>query len=362
VRPYAIPLILVLALAGCKPEETPVQIRPVRTVVVEPKAIPDTRQAVGEVKPRYESDLSFRVDGKLVARRVDVGAFVKQGDTLGTLDVQDYQNKVNSAEADVAAAEAAFVEAQSTEDRLGKLVKNGWTPKANYETAVHNLRAAEAKLASTKANLALIRDQLNYTELKAEFDGVITAVGAEAGQIVTSGQMIVKLARLTDKDGVFNIAETALADHRNIEGAEVIVWPLSNPQVTVEGMVREVSPVADATTRTYTVKVTLKEPPPSLRFGMSIGGRWKGSPARVIALPVSALFEKNGSPAVWVFDQHSGSAALKPVRVARYEVQTVLIASGLAKGDIVITAGINTLREGQKVRIAEALGTGSSEQ
>jgi RND family efflux transporter MFP subunit len=358
MRSCSISLALVLALTGCKPEAASVEFRPVRTVVVDAKPILDDRQAVGDVKPRYESDLSFRVDGKLVARRVDVGASVKQGDILATLDVQDYQNKRNSAEADVAAAEAAFVEAQSTESRLGKLVKNGWTPQANYDTALHNLRATEAKLASARASLALTRDQLNYTELKAEFEGVITAVGAEAGQNVTSGQMVVKLARLTDKDGVFNIAETALLDHRS-ENAEVVVWPLSNPQLTIEGVVREVSPVADATTRTYTVKITLKDPPPSLRFGMSIGGRWKGSTAPVVALPLSVVFEKNGSPAVWVFDPQSGSATLKPVAVARYEAETVVIAGGLAKGDLVIIAGINTLREGQKVRLADAAALGS---
>jgi RND family efflux transporter MFP subunit len=359
MRSCGILLGVVLLLGGCKPEHASVEARPIRTVVVDPKPVLDDRQAVGDVKPRYESDLSFRVDGKLVSRHVDVGASVTQGDILATLDVQDYQNKLNSAEADVAAAEAALVEAQSTESRLGKLVKNGWTPQANYDTALHNLRANEAKLASARASLALTRDQLNYTELKAEFDGVITAVGAEAGQNVTAGQMVVKLARLTDKDGVFNIAETALLDHRN-DTAEVIVWPLSNPQLTVEGVVREVSPVADATTRTYAVKVTLKDPPPSLRFGMSIGGRWKGSTAPVVALPLSAIFEKNSSPAVWIFDQQSGSATLKPVTIARYEADTAIIASGLAKGDIVITSGINTLREGQKVRLADAAPLGSN--
>ena len=336
-------------------------IRPVRTVVVDPQPILDNRQAVGDVKPRYESELSFRVLGQLVARRVDVGVEVKQGDILATLDVQDYQNKLRSAEADVAAAEAALVEAHSTERRLAQLLQNGWTPKATYDTALHNFQSAEAKLAAAKASLALTRDQLTYTELKAEFDGVITAVGAEAGQNVSAGQMVVKLARLTDKDAVFNIAEAALIDHRN-EGAEVIVWPLSNPQLTIEGVVREISPVADATTRTYTVKVTLKDPPPPIRFGMSIGGRWKGSPALLVALPLSVLFEKDGSPAVWVFDPQSGSVTLKPVTVARYEADTVVIASGLAKGDTVVTAGINTLREGQKVRLADAAAGGSSEK
>jgi RND family efflux transporter MFP subunit len=261
----------------------------------------------------------------------------------------------------VGAADAGFVEAQSTEERLGKLLKNGWTPRANYDTALHNLRAAEAKLAAAKASLALTRDQLNYTGLKAEFDGVITAVGAEAGQNVTAGQMVVRLARPSDKDAVFNIAETALLDHRN-EDAEVIVWPLSNPKMIIEGVVREISPVADATTRTYTVKVTLKDPPPPLRFGMSVGGRWKGSPALMFALPLSVLFEKNGAPAVWVFDPLSESSKLKPVTVARYEADTVIISSGLAKGDTVITAGINTLREGQKVRLADAASGRSTDQ
>ena len=205
------------------------------------------------------------------------------------------------------------------------------------------------------------RDQLNYTELKADFDGVITSVGAETGQNVSAGQTVVKLAQLTDKDAVFNIAETALVDHRT-EGEEVIVWPLSNPQLTIEGVVREVAPVADSTTRTYTVKVTLKDPPSSILFGMSIGGRWKGSSALVVTLPLSVLFEKDGAPAVWVFDQQLGSAMLKSVIVARYEADTVIIASGLAKGDMVVTAGINTLREGQKVRLADAAAGGRIDQ
>ena len=125
---------------------------------------------------------------------------------------------------------------------------------------------------------------------------------------------------------------------------------------------REISPVADPATRTYTVKVTLKNPPPQLRFGMSIGGRLKGQAALAVALPLSALFEKNGSPAVWVLDQQSSSLALRPITVARYEANTVVVGSGLAKGDIVVTAGVNTLTVGQKVRLAEANLAGSDSQ
>ena len=298
--------------------------RLVRTLVVNPKPIGEDRHAIGEVKPRYESDLSFRVAGKVLSRLVDVGAWVKQGDTLATLDTQDYQNRLRSAEADVSSAEAALVNAQGAEARQAKLLKDGWTPRATYDGALHNLQAAEARLKAAKATLDLTRDQLNYTALKADFDGVITAVGAEAGQNVNAGQMVVKLARPDDKDGVFNIAETAFTEISDAQ-IEVLVWPLSNPELAVEGVVREISPVADPATRTYTVKVTLKNPPPQLRFGMSIGGRLKGQAALAVALPLSALFEKNGSPAVWVLDQQSSSLALRPITVARYEANTVVV-------------------------------------
>jgi RND family efflux transporter MFP subunit len=361
MRLSAIPLVLLVGLSGCKAEKPSVDMRSVRTVVVDPRPIHDDRHAVGEVKPRYESDLSFRVAGKVLTRLVDVGAAVRQGDTLATLDTQDFENRLRSAEADVTAAQAALVEAQATEARKSKLLTDGWTPQANYDTALRNLRSAEARLNSAKANLGLTRDQLHYTTLKAEFDGLITAVGAEAGQNVAAGQMVVKLARPGDKDAVFNIAEAAFTNHNpGSEPLEVIVWPLANPELKIEGVVREISPVADSATRTYTVKVTLKDPPPQLLFGMSIAGRLKRSSGPVVALPLSALFEKNGSPAVWVFDQDSGSVALRTVTVSRYETDTAVIADGLAKGDIVVTAGINTLREGQKVRVAAASANGST--
>jgi RND family efflux transporter MFP subunit len=353
MRPCILLLAVLVVLVGCKPEEAPVALRLVRTLAVEPKSIGEDRHAIGEVKPRYESDLSFRVAGKVLSRLVDVGAWVKQGDTLATLDTQDYQNRLRSAEADVSSAEAALVNAQGTEARQAKLLKDGWTPKATYDTALQNLQASEARLKAAKAGLDLTRDQLNYTTLKADFEGVITAVGAEAGQNVNAGQMVVKLARPDDRDGVFNIAETAFADVSDAH-AEVIVWPLSNPDLTVEGVVREISPVADPATRTYAVKVTLKNPPPQLRFGMSVGGRLKGKAALAVSLPLSALFEKDGSPAVWVLDQQSSSLTLRPITVARYEANTVVVASGLTKGDIVVTAGVNILTVGQKVRLAEA--------
>jgi RND family efflux transporter MFP subunit len=346
---------LTLAAAGCgdavskEPE-----IRPVRTLVADPRPIEDDRRAVGEVRPRYESDLGFRIAGKVVARSVDVGASVAQGDLLARLDDQDYRNKLASAESDIVGAEAVLAEARAAEGRLGHLLANGNTTRANYDVALKNLRSAQAKLESAKAARNLAQDQLGYTELRADFDGIVTAVGAEAGQVVNTGQMIVRLARPADKDAVFSIAESAFADRRpGSAPPELVVLLLSNPSVVAKGTVREISPVADPNTRTYQVKATLEDPPEQMRFGGSVIGRLEASTAPVVVLPGSALFDKGGRPAVWVVDPASSAIALKPVVIARYETDRVIVGGGLARGDIVVTAGVNRLRENQKVRITD---------
>ena len=347
-------ILLPLALGACKQEapKKAAESRPVRSVVVDPKPVEDDRQAIGEIRPRYESDLSFRVAGKLLERKVDVGSSVKSGHIIARLDDQDYQNRLRSAEADIAASQAALIEAQGTEDRQGKLLKDGYTPKANYDTALRNLRSAEAKMASSAATRDLTRDQLNYTTLKVDFDGVITTIAAEPGQNVAAGQTVVRVAKPDDKDAVFSIAESAFRDKQN-PLPELTVSLLSSPDVVMEAVVREVSPVADPVTRTYLAKATLKNPPPQVRFGMSVSGRLKTTTAPVVVLPLAALFNKNNAPAVWLFDPVASTVRLHPVKVSRYEADLVIIDDGLVKGNVVVTAGVNLLREGQKVRLSE---------
>ncbi len=339
-------------LAGCKEAAAPKQeIRPVRTVVVEPRPIEDDRQSVGEIRPRQESDIGFRVGGKLISRSVDAGASVKTGETLARLDEQDFQNRLRSAQADVTSAEAVLTEATAAEERQRQLLERGVTTKANYDSALKSKRAAGASLESGKAALEIAKDQLKYTELKADFDGIVTAVGAEPGQVVSAGQLVVKLARPDGIDAVFNVAESAFRDRKAGERPEVIVSLLSSPGITSEGKVREVSPVADPVTRTYQVKVTLEQPPAAMRFGASVLGRLKATTAPVVVLPGSALSDKDGKPAVWVYDAASSKVQLRLVAVARYEADKVVVSEGLSKGDIVVTAGANRLRENQVVRL-----------
>jgi len=340
-----------LAAAGCG-EVAPraAEVKAVRTMVVDPKPIADDRRAIGEVRPRYESELGFRVAGKVVLRAVDVGAVVKKGDLLARLEDQDYRNRLKSADADYVAADAVFTEAQSAEGRQRQLLASGTTTRANYDAALKNLRSAEAKRESAKASLELAKDQLAYTELQADFDGIVTTIGAEPGQVVNTGKMIVRLAQPDEKDAVFSIAEAVFGGRRSAdERPEILASLLSNPEIAAEGIVREVSPVADPTTRTFQVKVTLKDPPAQMRFGASIVGRLKLESMPVVVLPAGALFDRDGTPAVWVVDQGIGAVVLKSVVVARYETDRVVISEGLAKGDVVVTAGVNRLRENQKV-------------
>ncbi len=352
----ALAVAVLLPACGKKPEAARTEVRPVRTVIADPKPIEDDRQAIGEIKPRHESDIGFRVAGKLVSRAVDTGVSVKKGDLLARLDEQDFQNKLRSADADVTSANAVLVEAQATEERQNQLIAKGVTTRSNVDAAVKNRRSAEAKLESAKASLDLARDQVAYAELKADFDGIVTAVGAEPGQVVNTGQMVVRLAKPEQIDAVFNIAESAFRERPAGDKPLVSVSLLSSPGTITEGRVREVAPVADPATRTYQVKVGLDNVPPQMRFGSSVLGRLKGTTAPVVVLPGSALYDKGGAPAVWLFDKASNTVKLKPVVVARFETDRVVLSEGLAKGDVVVTAGVNRLREGQKVRL---LGEGA---
>lgn len=350
-------LLLVSAvspMAGCgEAVAPPPEIRPVRTVVVAAKPIDDDRQAVGEIRPRQESDIGFQVGGKIISRAVDVGVSVKAGDLLARLDEQDFQNKLRSAKSDVVSADAVLLEAQATEARQVELVDKGVTTRANYDAAVKNRRSAEAQLEAARAALDLAKDQLAYTELKADFDGIVTAVAAEPGQVVSAGQTVIKLAKPDQVDAVFNVAEAAFRDRKAGEKPAVVVSLLSSPSIVADGVVREVSPVADPATRTYQVKVTLDNPPTAMRFGASVLGRLKATTAPVVVLPGSALFDQGGKPAVWVYDKASSTVTLHPVQVDRFETDRVVVSQGLKDGDVVVTAGVNRLREGQKVRLAE---------
>jgi RND family efflux transporter MFP subunit len=327
------------------------EVRLVKTLTVEPKPDAARASAVGEIRPRRESDFGFRLSGKLNARTAEIGVAVKKGEVIARIDDQDYRNRVRSAKADQASAEAAVVEARAAEKRIRTLLEKGFTTRANHESTVKNLRSTEAKLEAMNAALDMANDQLAYTELRADFDGIVTSVGAEAGQVVNIGQMIARIADPAEKDAVFSIAEASFDSEAPAQPIPPItVSLLSNPAVTTQGLIREVSPIADGATRTYQVKVGLKDAPEAMRFGASVAGRVQTDVKPVVVVPGSALFDTNGQPAVWLVGADA-KVVLKPIIVARYETDRIVVESGLVKGDIVVTAGVNRLRDGETVRI-----------
>lgn len=343
-------LLNILLLAGCDnpPPPEPI-VRPVRTVTVELTDVTTRPTLTGEVRARTESDLGFRTDGKLVARLVDVGANVTKGTLLARLDDNDAKNRLASAQSAVGSARADLQLAQTQEARQRELLGRGVATQSRYDDSLRALRNAQAQMEAANADLRVARDRVEYTELRAEFDGVITAVGAESGKVVGAGQMVVRLARPDEKEAVFSVSEQILS--ANPEAPPIEVSLVSDPNVKVVGTVREMAPQADTATRTFTAKITLPNAPDQMLLGSMVIGKAILDAKPAIALPSSALFDKGGNPAVWLVDPAALVVALKPVQVLRYDTGRVVIESGLNQGDIVVTAGINTLREGQKVRL-----------
>ena len=305
----------------------------------------------GEIQPRYQADIGFRVNGKILERPVDVGTQVKKGDLLARLDPQQYRQDFEVAKAEVAAAEAEVTRSQAQEYRQRELLKNGNTTRVQYDQALKTFKTAQAQLDSAQAKQIQASENLGYTDLKADNDGVITAIGADAGQVVSAGQMVVRLAQPGEREGVFNIGEGAFKTRP--KDPTVTVHLVSNPEIETAGKVRYVSPQADPATRTYTVRVSLPDAPPQMRLGANVVGTVTLDQGQTVSIPGSALFQKDGKPAVWLVEKDK-TVQLKPITVQRYQGDSVVVGDGLAQGDVVVTAGVQKLLPGQKVALMDA--------
>ena len=346
-------LVLISALSACKKEETAAapNIRPVRTVTVEPREAGETVSLTGEIQPRYQADLGFRVNGKILERPVDVGTQVKTGELLARLDPQQFRQDLEVAKAEVAKADAEVTRSQAQEYRQRELLKNGHTTQVAYDQALKTFKTAQAQADAARAKQVQASENLGYTDLKADADGVISAIGADPGQVVSAGQMVVRLAQPGEREAVFNLAEAAFKNPPKDPIVEVKL--VSNPEIKTTGKVRYLSPQADPTTRTFTVRVSLPDAPPQMRLGANVIGSVTVNEGSSITIPGSALFQKDGKPAVWLVDKDS-TVQLKPITVQRYQGDAVVVGGGLTQGDVVVTAGVQKLLPGQKVSLMEA--------
>jgi len=346
-------LILLSVLAACHKEEKAASqaVRPVRTVTGELQEGGEKVSLTGEIQPRYQADLGFRVNGKILERPVDVGTQVKKGDLLARLDPQQYRQDFEVAKAEVAATEAEVTRSQAQEYRQRELLKNGNTTRVQYDQALKTFKTAQAQLDSAQAKQIQASENLGYADLKADNDGVITAIGADAGQVVSAGQMVVRLAQPGEREGVFNIGEGAFKTRP--KDPTVTVHLVSNPEIETAGKVRYVSPQADPATRTYTVRVSLPDAPPQMRLGANVVGTVTLDQGQTVSIPGSALFQKDSKPAVWLVEKDK-TVQLKPITVQRYQGDSVVVGDGLAQGDVVVTAGVQKLLPGQKVALMDA--------
>jgi membrane fusion protein, multidrug efflux system len=306
----------------------------------------------GTVQAETEVNLAFRIGGRLIERHVNVGDRVAPGQLVARLDAEDEENGLRAARADLTAATGQLLEAQNNYERQKTLLEDGWTTRVRYDEARQNLETAQSRADAAQAQLNIAKNRLSFTELFADTAGTVTARGAEAGEVVQAGQMIVQVAREDGRDAVFDvpaqIMDAAPAD------PEIEVALTLNPSVKAVGRVREVAPQADAATGTFEVKVGLLDPPPEMRLGSTVTGRMQVGGAAGIEIPASALTRADGQPAVWVVDPATVTVALRNIEVLRHDPASVQVMQGLQTGDIVVTAGVQALRPGQQVRLLGA--------
>jgi len=301
-------------------------IRPVRTVKVEHKIAGQSLSLTGEILAKNEIDLSFRTDGKLIERLVSVGDMVSIGQTVARIDPQDAKDN------------------------------KGVITNAKYEDALTQLQSAQAKVEGSTASLNQAQNRLEYTNLQIDIAGIVTAIKAEAGETVKTGQIIMRVATDEGRDAVFNVPEQ-LFQNKPTSGVLSIEVSLSHdPRIKTIGVVREVSPQADSITRTFNVKVGLNNPPEELKLGSTVTGSVTLNKGSVIELPVMSLNKSSSGPAVWVVNKEDNTVSLKNIKVIAYNQDSVIVSEGLENGEIVVTAGVHSLYPGQQVKLVENIG------
>ncbi|UGQ48513.1 efflux RND transporter periplasmic adaptor subunit [Massilia endophytica] len=346
------PLILAALLAACsKPAEKTEDIRPVRAIVLKSSDVDVDDQFSGEVRARVESRLGFRVGGKIVSRKVDVGTTVKRGQVLMQLDPQDLKLSQAQALASLRAAETNRDFARAELKRYQDLKTQNFVSQTVLDSKESAYKAAQATVESAQAAYRGQSNQAGYSSLVADIDGVVTSVTAEVGQVVAAGTPVVSVAKTNEKEVVIGVPENQVDKLRKIEDVKVRLW--ADPQRSVPGKIREVSPIADPATRTYTFKVTIPQTLADAKLGMTAVVEFSSKTAQPqIKVPLTALFHEKGASSVWVVE--NGIVKLVPVTVAGAAGNDIVLASGVREGQTVVTAGVHVLKPGQKVKILGA--------
>ncbi|VTS04772.1 efflux RND transporter periplasmic adaptor subunit [Tuwongella immobilis] len=354
VRATVLPLMTGIALltVGCKPKPTQAEsVQPVVVTQAERQPLTAPQSYTGVIRARYETDLGFRVGGKVTSRRVEIGQLVAPGQILATLDPEDYELAVRVAEADVAAAEAEAKVAAQEEARAKSLLQSKAISSSEYDSRLSLSEATRERREKAKRSLQLAKNRLEYCTLTADSAGVVCSLMLEAGQVVAEGQSLIRIARLEEKEAIVSIPEhrmNELPDQR----AEISLW--SGKGQRIPAKLRELSPTADPTTRTYQARFTLLESVPGIELGMTatvhLSSRIEET---AVVVPATAILSRGTQPIVWQVDATQGKITPISVVVREYRQDRVVLAEGLRGGETIVRAGVQKLDAAQTVRIVE---------
>ena len=357
----ALAAALATMLPGCSKHEPPAEpVRPVKLARVSLGGTAAATVFAGEVKARHESELGFRIGGKVVARLVDVGAQVKKGATLARLDPADVALQAQAAKAAVAAAQTEHEFAKAEFDRYDNLHKQKFVSGSALDQKRNAMNANAAKLEQARAQLAVASNQAGYATLVADQDGVVTAVSAEVGQVVTPGQTVVRLANEKEIEVVIAVPENRLDELKAAKGIAVALW--ANPDKVYAAKVREIAPAVDASTRTFAVRVSIVAPDADVRWGMTANVLVQGGAdvsAAALVPSASIYHAEDGSPAVWIYDPATQTVALRRVAIDAFREDGALVSSGVRNGEWIVAAGVHKLRAGQAVKPWEGVEAAS---
>lgn len=344
---------LAVSLAACtKPAAAPEPVRSVRIVTVSAGQVSGSVDYAAEVRARIESRLGFRVAGKMVSRPANLGDSVKAGQVLASLDPQDLRLGQDAARSAVQAARANHDQALAEYKRYKDLREQGFISAAELERRDNSLKAAQAQFEQAQAQAGVQSNQARYSTLVADVSGVVTAVEAEPGAVLSVGAPVLRLAQDGPRDVVFSVPEDQAAGLRALQGRacalQVRMWGADAAPLAAS--VREVAAAADPATRTYVVKADIGQA--AVRLGQTATVSIAMPPvAGVVKLPLAAVFEQQGKSSVWLLDKATMTVRAQPVVVGGAEGNLIVVASGLSPGQQVVSAGVHVLTPGQKVTL-----------
>lgn len=343
-----------LALGGCdRPSKGAEDGGPKRPVLVAPAHYAPSfhsREFAGSIRPRVESDLAFRISGKVLKRLVEVGQSVKAGDGLAILDDTDLKLQKEQADAELAAADAALAQSGAEEKRSEKLRRDGWTAQAALDRAHAAAQEARGRKERAARAVDLARNNLDYAKLRADADGVITATSIEPGQVVAAGASAIRLARSGELEAAVALPESFVRQARAGD-PKLYLW--SNPKKRYRAALRELSPSADPATRNFAARFSILDPDREIALGMTatlVIANTDHTP--VISVPLSAVYNNGQGAGLWRVDS-DGRLELVSVTLQRYDSNSALVSGPIDEGDRIVVLGVQKLDSRQRVRVVE---------